>query len=223
VVGAFVTAYYKGERISLAEADRLLQANGRSILQSEIEKSTPAILVVEVPQVLIPRNDTLEKASVVPVEVKKVDHLIQIVSRTQFEEFPRDVLNRYNAEGNFYYDAHDKHVKSIIYDNVDDLPRLWNFRNDIDTVYFALEDMSMDSTRTLEVHFATVNAPGDFIDWLMRFNYRKEFVKDGTGLILKIFGIEPNNVSEVQGIVRKFGLEAKEAEKNEFELQIEER
>ncbi|OFZ61562.1 MAG: hypothetical protein A3D92_16115, partial [Bacteroidetes bacterium RIFCSPHIGHO2_02_FULL_44_7] len=142
VVGAFVTAYYKGERISLAEADRLLQENGRSILQSEIEKSTEVIVAIEEPQVLVPRNDTIKGTSALPVEVKQVDQLIQIVSREQFDEFPRDVLNRYNAEGNFYYDARDKRVKSVIYDNVDDLPRLWNFRNDIDTVYIAFGDMS---------------------------------------------------------------------------------
>lgn len=223
VTGAFITAYYKGERIALAEANRLLRENGRSILQSEIEKSAPAIVVVQDPQILVPRSDTVKLESALPVEVKQVDQFIQIVSRKQFEEFPRDVLNRYNAEGNFFYDASDKHVKSVIYDNVDDLPRLWNFRDDIDTVYYALEDMSQDSSSTLEIHFALTAAPGDFIDWLMRFNYRKEFVKDGTGLNLKIFGIEPNKVSEVQGIVRKFGLEAKEVAKNEFELQIEER
>lgn len=223
VTGAFVTAYYKGERITLAEAARLLQENGRSILQTEIEKSVPPVVVVDPPVVITPRADTAAVVSALPVEVEQVEQFVQIVSRNQYEEFPRDVLNRYNAEGNFYYDASDKRVKSVVYDNVDDLPRLWNFRNDIDTVYYALDDMAQDSTRILEINFGVAAAPGDFIDWLMRFNYRKEFVNDGTGMKLKIFGIEPNKVSEVQGIVRKFGLEAKEAAKNEFELQIEER
>ncbi len=228
VKGAFVTAYYKGERITLAEARRLLSENGSSILQSEIEKAEAAaaanvVEAVETNAVQPVRTDTVSTESVVPVEVKHVDEYIQIVTRKQFEEFPRDVLNRYNAEGNFFYDAKDKRVKSVIYTDRDDLPRLWNFREDIDTVYLSPGEIGPDSSAILEIRLATSPVPGDFIDWLMRFNYRKEFSKDGEGMLLRIYGVEPNKVSEVQGNVRKFGLEAKAIEEEEFEIEMEEK
>lgn len=220
VVGAFVCAYYKGERISLAEAKRLLSEQGISILQSEIEKNEQpeTVNTVEIAQPVNPVIvDTAAAQSAAPVSVERVDQRIQIVTRKTFEEFPRDVLNRYNAEGNFYYDANDQHVKSVIYNNVDDLPRLWNFRDDIDTIYISVDEMVMDSLHTIEVALPGSQAPGDFMDWLMRFNYRKEFYRNPDGIILRIYGIEPNHLQAVLGIVRKFGLTAREFENLELE------
>lgn len=224
VKGAFVTAYFKGERISLAEARRLLAEMGPSILQSEMDRQQPVKPeITDVPVVNDLRTDTVQENSVVPVKVEQVDQRIQIVSRKQFETFPRDVLNRYNAEGTFFYDEKDKRVKSIVYKEVDDLPRLWNFRNDIDTVYISADELFMDTLQIIEVKFPSSLVSGDFADWLMRFNYRKEFSREGEGLTVRIYGIEPNRVSEVQGIVRKFGLEAKAIEGSELEIQMEEK
>ena len=42
------------------------------------------------------------------------------------------------------------------------------------------------------------------------------------GRILRIFGVEPNKVNEVQGIIRKFALEAVIVEETEYELELEE-
>lgn len=228
VKGAFVTAYYKGERITLAEARKLLEKNGRSILQSEIERQEkekeqekPETPVVNPP--IVKRTDTVAtNNSSRPVEVKTVveEQRIQIVTKKQFDEFPRDVLNRYNAEGSFFYDEKDQRVKSVIYKSVDDLPRLWNFRDDIDTVYLSLDGAETDSLTILEVDVTTIPVPGDFMDWLMRFNYRREFVREKEQLHLRIYGIEPNKVSEVQGNVRKFGLESTVVEENEVELEL---
>jgi hypothetical protein len=229
VVGAFVCAYYKGERITLAEAKRLLAENGTAILQREIEENMEAnnpnvdsmgnpigngteTLLTPVIEV-----DSATAESAAPLSVTRTDQRIQIISRKTFEDFPRDVLNRYNAEGNFYYDAKDQRVKSIMYNNVDDLPRLWNFRDDIDTIYISIDEMVMDTLHTLEVELPGAQAPGDFMDWLMRFNYRKEFYGTAEGMILRIYGIEPKRLQEVLGIVRKFGLKAREFEEQELE------
>lgn len=225
VKGAFVTAYYKGERITLAEARKLLEQNGRSILQSEIEKKEQEQPKPEQPivnQTVVKRTDTVSTNNTRPVEVETVaeKQRIQIVTKKQFDEFPRDILNRYNAEGNFFYDEKDQRVKSVIYTSEDDLPRLWNFRDDIDTLYLALDGMETDSLSILEVDVTATPMRGDFMDWLMRFNYRREFVREGENLYLRIYGIEPNKVSEVQGNVRKFGLESTLVEENEVELEL---
>ena len=220
VKGAFVTAYYKGERITLSEARRLLEENGESILQSEIEKIVEEP-VVETPVNVI-RTDTVSTINITPVAEEVGDQHIQIVTKKQFDEFPRDVLNRYNAEGNFFFDGKDGRVKSIVYHNEDDLPRLWNFKDDIDTVYLSADELALDTTQILEVKLTDSVLPGDFIDWLMRFNYRKEFVNSVEGRALRIFGVEPNEVQKVQGIIRKFALEAIVVEEMEYELEFEE-
>jgi len=221
VKGAFITAYYKGERITLSEAKRLLAENGNSILQSEIEKVVEEPIVVETPVNVI-RTDTVSTVNITPVIDEVGEERIQIVTRKQFDEFPRDVLNRYNAEGNFFYDAKDGRVKSIIYKDRDDLPRVWNFRDDIDTVYLSMDELGEDTSKILEINLSDSLLSGDFVDWLMRFNYRKEFTKSANGRTLRIFGVEPNKVQEVQGIVRKFALEAVIVDETEYELEFEE-
>jgi len=227
VKGAFVTAYFEGKRITLAEAKRLLAERGSSILQSEIEKAevevTPEPEPIVQPPVVV-RTDTVTTVNIKPVDRYDSDQdRVQIVTKKKFNEFPRDVLNRYNAQGSFYFDESDSLVKSIIYKNVDYLPQLWNFRDDIDTVFLSLDDIAaMDSTIILEVFLGDSVIPGDFIDWLLRFNYRREFVRvDGVNT-LRIFGVERNKVEEVQAIIRKFALIAKEVEETEHELELEE-
>ena len=220
VKGAFVTAYYKGVRITLAEAKRLLDENGSSILQSRIEEVVEEP-IIETPITVI-RTDTVSTVNITPISKVEGEQHIQIVTKKQFDEFPRDVLNRYNAEGNFFFDGKDGRVKSVIYRSEDDLPRLWNFREDIDTMYLSLDELGLDTLKILEVKLSDSLLPGDFVDWLMRFNYRKEFINSEEGRVLRIFGVEPNKVKEVQGIIRKFALEAVVAEEMEFELEIEE-
>ena len=64
--------------------------------------------------------------------------------------------------------------------------------------------------------------PGDFVDWLLRFNYRRQFVNTREGRELRIFGIEPNEVEKVQNDVRIFALEAVIIEETVYELELEE-
>ena len=218
--GPFVTAYFEGERISIANARKILLEKGESILQLNIEQEEE-IEVIETPTNVI-RTDSV--IAIQPREVisEVTDEYIQIVTKKKFSSFPRDVLNRYNAEGNFYFDAKDSLVKSIIYSHEDDLPRLYNFRNDIDTVYIPRDEVSEDDTKILSVKLNDSLIPGDFMDWLLRFNYRREFVVTEEGRELRIFGIEPNQVEKVQNDVRIFALEAVVVEETIYELELEE-
>lgn len=217
---AYVVAYYKGERISVGRARRLLSEKGPSILQSNIEKETP-LETYEVPKDVV-RTDTVTTQVVeIPVEEtsEKPKQRVQVVTKRQFEEFPRDVLNRYNTEGNFYYDAQDKRVKSLIYEDEDYLPRLYKFKRDIDTVYISQEEFeALKEFETILVRIEGESVPGDLMDWLLRLNYRKEFSLTRDGTELRIYQVEPNSKEMVQRNIRAFGLEPvieKEIEEDE--------
>jgi hypothetical protein len=222
VVGAFVTAYYEGERIPLHEARKLLAELGSSILQSEIEKNIVVETVITPDNVV--RTDTATSVNVVVIDnTEQISDYIQIVTKKEFDEFPRDVLNRYNAEGTFFFDEKDRRVKSIIYKHVDDLPRLWNFRDDIDTVYIPQGQINLlNASKIVSVSFQDSLVPGDFMDWLMRLGYRREFVRGDEGLELRIFSVEPNAIERVQKDIRIFGLETEIIEESEHELEIKE-
>ena len=231
--GAFVTAYFEGERIPLWKARQLLEERGSSILQSEIEKAeqekietvednTEDIVEDTNPVNKVVRTDTVSTENITPyLEDEVIEQRIQIVTKEQYTEFPRDVLNRFNAEGNFYFDKKDGYVKSIIYHSPDDLPRLWNFRENIDTVYLSMDESDYDSLKILEVKLNdSLPLRGDFADWLVRLNYRKEFHRLETGRVVRIFGVEPDKVEEVQGVISQMGMNAVLREETEYELDI---
>jgi len=221
VGGAFVTAYYNGERISIGNARRLLLENGKSILQSEMEKEIPVQEVItpaDVVRMDSVRNDVTE--IVAPMELW--EHRVQIVTKKTFDVFPRDVLNRYNAEGSFYYDVKDKKVKSVIYKNADYLPRIWNFRDDIDTVYLPVGQLADTKTEIVGVVFSDSIIPGDFMDWMLRCNYRREIFKTYKGTEVRIFGVDEDDLDIMLEKIELFGVKPEVILETEEELELEE-
>lgn len=221
--GAFVTAYYKGERISIGNARRILSKKGASILQSNIdkEKEEPELIETE-PELTGPEVTEIEAKPAERIDERIEELRVQIVTKKTFDEFPRDVLNRYNAEGSFYFDESDKRVKSIIYPSADHLPRLFNFKRDIDTVYIPAGLMSDEQTSILSVQFSDSIVPGDVMDWLLRFNYRRSFETNENGLELRLFGIGEEEQSAVIRTLETFGLQPEVKEETELELELEE-
>ena len=117
-------------------------------------------------------------------------------------------MNRYNTEGNFYYDESDGKVKSEIYSNKRELPRLFKFEKDIDTVYLSIEDVQNERDKNhIFVKLSDDKVPGDLADWLLRMGYQKKFIRTDEGLELHIEGIEPNGLQDVQYRIREVGLE----------------
>jgi hypothetical protein len=204
---AFIVAYYKGERMTVARARILLEREGTSILQSNIEKTQP-VEVVEVP-------DNVQRTDSVTTEVVETsftpefkEQKIQIVTKKTFEDYPRDILNRYNTEGNFYFDEEDGKVKSEIYSSEKELPRLYKFENDIDTLYLSDEDVQTElDKRHIVIQLSDDKVPGDLADWLLRMGYQRKFIRTNDGLELHIEGIEPNAIQDVQYRIREVGLE----------------
>jgi hypothetical protein len=208
ITDAFIVAYFKGERLTVGKARKVLEENGPSILQSNIEKNQPSE-VVEIPDNAQRTDSVTTQVVETTIAVAKMnERKVQIVTKLTFEEYPRDVLNRYNTEGNFYYDEDDGKVKSEIYSSKRELPRLFKFENDIDTVYLSENDVQneLDKKHVL-VKLSNDKVPGDLADWLLRMGYQKKFKKTNEGLELHIEGIEPNGLQDVQYRIREVGLE----------------
>lgn len=222
VKGAFVTAYYQGERIPLAKAAKLLEEMGPSILEKSKE-ALPVDPSKEVKNEVTVKEVISDSTYVPPVKSKEMtetEFRVQVVTKNTFDEFPRDILNRYNAEGTFYYDEHDKRVKSVIYKNADYLPRLYNFRNDIDTVYIPLGDLP-DQRTSIEFSVLINQVPGDLMDWMLRFNYRRSYLLEEEKLLVRLFGIEQENIEIVMNQLARFGVSAVVREETEYELDFE--
>jgi hypothetical protein len=209
VKDAFVTAYYKGNRITLEDAKTVEMENGIGIFQNPIEKIILEPIVREEIQnkVIIPEKAGQTISILAPEEKSKLPQQIQIVTKKTFEEFPREVLNRYNSHGTFYYDETDKRVKSSIAATEDELPAVYYFKNAVDTIYLNAENNA--NLNSISITLVGSSLPGDFIDWLYRFNFRKEFKQSEESIELKIVGIPDEKLSEVEEQIAIFALDYK--------------
>jgi hypothetical protein len=221
VGGAFITAYYNGKRISIGNARKLLNENGRSVLQSEMIKEKPVDRVLT-PSDVVRIDSVTNNVTQITAPMELWEHRVQIVTKKTFDEFPRDVLNRYNAEGSFYYDVKDKRVKSVIYKNADYLPRIWNFRDDVDTVYLPVGQLADTKQEIIGFAFKDSIIPGDFMDWMLRCNYRREIFKTLKGTEVMIFGVDEDDFDSILERIKLFGINPKVIIETEDELELEE-
>lgn len=214
VIGAFITAYYKGERITIQEARKLLEENGESILESrqQIKKVVPEVVQPEVKVEPKPIED------IKPVEEIKMR--VQIVTKKKFDSFPRDILNRYNTEGSFFFDETDGRVKSAIYEDEDHLPRLYNFRKDIDTVYIPFGLLADEQTEIMEISIASDVIPGDLMDWMLRYNKRRVIFRDGDALQIRFMGIRNEEKEPLSQLMNQMGYLPEFVKENELELEL---
>ncbi len=207
VQDAFITAYYKGERITLADAQKLLDEKGASVLEGKVIAPVTVVDPVISATVIIPDEQ---------VVTKKLER-VQIITKKTFDEFPREVLNRYNSHGSFYYDEIDKHVKSAIADSKDELPQVYHFKDDVDTLYVL--DANDEPSSIVSVKFSSKKLPGDFIDWLLRYNYRREFIQTEESIELRIYRIPDNKMDELKAKIDLFGLTWTLVTETELELE----
>ena len=127
ITDAFIVAYYKGERITVSQAKKLVEEHGEEIF--ELKNPTE-----------VRRNRVTSKAKQVekpepePYLKDKRTH-IQWISEESYMTYPSQVLNRYNqTEALFYYDTEDKRIKSFIY-NDDNHPKLGEIESELKTIY----------------------------------------------------------------------------------------
>lgn len=210
---AFITAYYKGERISLEEARKLLQELGDNILEKENPRENKIAAPEKIRQM---ESETAKKAFEEELKASESgfsEKQIQFISKTTYETFPNDLLKRLNENGSFYYDESDKRVKSIVYKNEDYVPQVYNFRNEIDTVFREKGD-SIHLPETFEIRATTENITfsGEAGNWLLRLGYLREvkYVETSDKKLqvqLRIFGIrEEAKMNEVADQLKSFGF-----------------
>jgi len=208
ILDAFVTAYYNGERIGWQKAMTLLEQQGTSILVAS--KSGVATLESKKEDRIVHNSKAMEVFSPkteVQEEDKKSEYGIQIVSKKIFADYPREVLNRYNAKGSFYYDNSDGKVKSVIYDSERQLPRILGFKNDIDTIYFTqVARKNLDKNMVI-VKIYSEKLPGDFADRLLKMNHRRDIKQTENGMEIRIFAITKEALEEIQAQLAVYNLE----------------
>ena len=197
---AFIVIYYNGERITLQAAQQLIQSKGNAVFANSVavqSKNIPEV-TPEIPAEIVPKSVKIESA---PTE--KIVHY-QFVSKKSFSAFPSDVLNRYNSKGNFYYDPSDGKVKSVIVATKDALPRIFNFKSDVDTLEIISE--KNEASTEINVNFADEAIAGDVADWLQRLPYSIHFSNVEKGLLLKIVGIKQEELETIEKQLNRFEL-----------------
>lgn len=107
---AFITAYYKGERIGINKAKKLLEEFGEDILENKIStllENDELVENIELPQPTLPY-----------IEEDLVEY--KFVSKERYEEYPAQVMSRYNGTGiRFYYDPASKQISSSLVNKKD--------------------------------------------------------------------------------------------------------
>lgn len=207
ITDAYITAYYEGERISLAEAEDLLRKDGTGV----IEKT--AVGIVKNVESRIEATKKLDNDIQEIVKNKMVKGMnIQLVSKNQYNEFPRDVLNRFNSHASFYYDINDKRIKSNLYSRIDDIPQVYFLRNEIDTTYITdqvrMDKAIKDNLRNVSFEISSTQMEGDLSDMLLRLNYRKEFVREGESIEVILYDVPPAKVKDISDRLRTFRIRA---------------
>lgn len=207
---AYVTAYYKGERISLDEARKLLAELGNGILEKENRQENKIIAEEQIRRIEGETRTQQLKAEQELAEKGFREDQVQFVSSKSYDAFPRELLKRFNENGSFFYDAEDRKIKSIIYKNEDYVPQVYYFRKEIDTVYLPKSD-TLSQRGAYEV---TARIPGNELtgamgEWLIRMGYQREIRHvDGDKMIqVRVSGIrEEATYHEIMDKMRSLGF-----------------
>lgn len=217
---AFITAYYNSKRITLNEARELLQQQGETIFADGLSNPSGEDWLSQDFDKLAFEDSTFSRSEKVkdydfmtdqdvmvdpnqPVQLKdKLPNRVQLVSNKSYDEFPREVLNRFNSHAPFYYDEVDKKVKSPVYQSINQIPQVYLIREDIDTVYFYVDEVAQRLSPNSENRILTFEVPksgiqGGLADYLIRLNYRKEYLKKAESIQIDILGVPEEKVQMI--------------------------
>lgn len=177
---AFITAYYKGERIPLGEAAKLLQELGPEILIKESD--LPKVPEVQPVSVAV-QPTAVEKTP----EVKVVpQEKYTLVSKNTYPSYPRKEINRLRVYGDFYYDANSKHIVSV---ETTKVPALGTSGVEFDTlVETSTADQDNFERNPLQIvaswDLSSIN--GSTTDWLLHLTVKHQIKRNDTRLEVEL-------------------------------------
>lgn len=206
---AFITAYYQGERITLDEARKLLAERGKSILEPINPTDNKIVSPTKLSEIASSNAALNERvADLTERETGFIQRPIQLVSKKAYVEYPYDMIRRFNENGLFYYDEVDQRVKSIVYKNEDYVPQIYNFRSQLDTVFFSQSDsLHVEGTFQLAAKFPSLVMPGEVGDWLVKIGYLTELKNADDKIQLRIFRIPTETkLEELIAQLKSFGF-----------------
>ena len=206
---AFIVAYYNGERITTQAAQQLINASNFQEFTHVNEEVEVEPIVEKLPEVKAQLEPIAQQAnleiSTEKEEVIAVEKSYQFQTKKSYSIFPRDILNRYNNKGYFYFDASDGKVKSSQFTSKEELPKVFNFKNDLDTL--EINSTETASTSVIMLKFASNHLPGSFVNWLQRLSMRVQFTPMEEGVHVSIIGILPTQIEQIEAQLKQLELE----------------
>jgi epidermal growth factor receptor substrate 15 len=211
VTDAFITAYYKGERITLREAQDIIANEGEQV----IEQITPEEKVVESNPILNTESNLENDSSNVNVSIHKNlnKDKVQLISSKEYRSFPREDLNRYNHFGNFFYDIHEHKIKSVIFESVSKLPVMTALSDEFDTLVISKNFLNDRYAYELEVKMNKEELSGAFGEWLLRTGYTHTISVISSNVAMRFFTNTLLEQVSLKEQLLEFGIDAWEVEK----------
>ena len=194
ITDAFIVAYFKGERITVSQARKLLEENGQEIL----ELKNPTV---------VKRNKTkttVDEAVQPDPEpyLKSLTTNIQFISKLTYGTYPTQVLHRYNqTEGLFYFDNKSGMIKSFLYPDTL-LPNIREIEEEFEKVNYykaykikdkdAVEIENAIENASEIVHVITANITfndlnDDLFNLIIKTPLLKEISSTESGLTVKFY------------------------------------
>ena len=196
---AFITAYYKGERISLDEAKRILNEQGESVLEP-LETPVSESKVEE----LVTQSIAGERSEPKTVRQGKAE----LVSAQTFETYPAKEIQALNTVGTFYYDSVAKKIKSVTYSSDLALPSVSNSAVSFDTLHIGkIENAIRDQGELVEI-IINDEMDGGLANYLIRGNVPFEsFIAPETNAAkIRIFASKTTNFDVILNQLKVLGV-----------------
>lgn len=216
---AFIVVYNGGERLSLVAAQEILKEKGSGVLETKTEYNPTDTTFKNYDNIVV-QNDSYQDRKETEMDhsddpQSKVANRVQIVSKKEYDEYPREVLNRFNSHAPFYYDANDKKIKSPVYRSVQQIPQIYFLKNEVDTVFIRVDEVaeslqSTNSNRNIVIELNGKVIEGDLANTLLHMNYRKEYHKKPNGNVeVEIADIPEDKVEVIANELEQFGIRVK--------------
>jgi hypothetical protein len=196
ITDAFITAYYKGERISLEEAKRLLTTNGPIILEKDttvVRATLPAEAIGDAAFAFLPQDGAKEG--------------VQLLSKETFDALPEEKLRQLNAFGTFYYNQQTKRIQSIAYPSKGALPAAGRVGIDFDTIVQSTNFVDADEPSHWEVVSTWSNGKltAAMADWLLRCGKPFEGKQEGNLLLVSFPTANQKEAMDLSQLFMRFG------------------